>query len=464
MTYDLHHGDCIDYMAHMPYNSVSSIVTDPPYHLLSIVKRFGKESSAPAQFGTDGAYSRHSTGFMGKKWDGGDIAHDPETWAECLRVAKPGAYLLAFGGTRTFHRLAVAIEDAGWEIRDCVMWVYGSGFPKSHDVSKAIDKESGIARKVIGKGISGKMLRANGQNESPYQQGKDRIDFDITAPSTDAAKEWEGWGTALKPAWEPIIMARKPVEGTVASNVLKYGTGAINIDASRIEIDNETVPINKLEEWSGFGQMKQPDYKQEINTKGRWPANLIHDGSEEVLELLPNTESVMSKRGNGIGTGYHGSDAEWDTVRGHEDSGSVARFFYCAKASQEDRNEGVDLNEVSIGHNRFDQCKTCGGYIFQNKDRPSACQCEVPLRKHNTVKGNSHPTVKPIALMRYLCKLVTPPDGVVFDPFMGSGSTGKAALLEGFNFIGCELEDDYFKIAQQRIRSTLIQEEFFKGD
>lgn len=391
--YKLHLGDCIQFMETLDVNSIDSIVTDPPYHLKSIVKRFGKSGSAPAQFGTDGAYSRHSTGFMGKEWDGGDIAHDPKTWAECLRVAKPGAHLLAFGGTRTYHRLACAIEDAGWEIRDCIMWVYGSGFPKSHNL----------------KG------------------------------------EWQGWGTALKPAWEPIIVARKLVEGTVADNVLEYGTGAMNIDGCRVE--GEPVPINKLEEWSGFGQKERPDYAQEINNKGRWPANLIHDGSEEVTGLFPETKSgqwngqIRSKSSN-VDIAPNGSQIFWNA-----NSGSAARFFYCAKASKQDRDEGCEGMEETIQQSVAHGERQYGTLPYTNEKR------EIKPRP----RSNNHPTVKPTDLMRYLCKLVTPPNGVVFDPFMGSGSTGKAAILEGFSFIGCDTESDYINIAQKRIEAAASQ-------
>jgi site-specific DNA-methyltransferase (adenine-specific) len=388
--YTLVCGDCLEYMQTMPDKSVDAVITDPPYHLKSIVKRFGKPERTPAQFGVDGAYSRHSTGFMGKEWDGGDIAHDPKTWEACLRIAKPGAFLLAFGGTRTFHRLACAIEDAGWEIRDCVMWVYGSGFPKSHNL-------------------------------------KD---------------EWKGWGTALKPAWEPIIVARKPVEGSVAENVLKYGTGAMNIDKSRIE--GESIPINKLEEWSGFGQKVKPDYEQEINTKGRWPANLIHDGSEEVTELFPQ---ARSSQGGGQSSGKKSSmfgigDKGWNSGDSqYYDSGSAARFFYCAKASKEDRDEGLDGAQKQF-------LATMGNGIGEREHDPKEPSAWVK---------NNHPTVKPTALMRYLCNLVTQPNGKIFDPFMGSGSTGKAALMDGFNFIGTELDPGYFEIAKRRIEAAAAQ-------
>jgi DNA modification methylase len=377
---------------------------------------------------------------MGKKWDY-DVP-GVEVWAECLRVLKPGGHLLAFAGTRTQHRMAVRIEDAGFEIRDMIAWVYGSGFPKSLDVSKAIDKNNGevgrllrftewmrttgltskqideatetnmgghyltaksqpaiptrrlwsklrplcgevpdwvdelverieAEREVVGTKTAGMgsgntfgMLQSEGDNASANKT------LDITAPSTDAAKQWQGWGTALKPALEPITVARKPLIGTVAENVLQHGTGAINVDGGRVGTE-EIIDFKRKENSitaSGWKDVNRNPYEQ--HSQGRWPANFIHDGSEEVTDLL----------------------------------GSAARFFYCAKASKRDRDE-----------------------------------------------GNHHPTVKPTDLMRYLCRLVTPPDGLVLDPFMGSGSTGKAAALEGFSFIGIEREAEYVAIAQARI-------------
>ena len=419
-------ADCIEHMNTMPPDSVDSIVTDPPYHLTSIVKRFGKEGSAPAQFGTDGAYARASKGFMGKVWDGGDIAFRTEVWEAALRVAKPGAHLLAFGGTRTFHRLAVAIEDAGWEIRDTVMWVYGSGFPKSHNVGKGIDKAAGAEREVVGIDESINIYKEN-KNHKFYAEGSGNPEYakkEITAPATAAAQQWDGWGTALKPAWEPIIVARKPLEGTVAQNVQKWGVGAINIDGCRVgseQLGGGTMPdlrdvgamskeasgIDKL----SFGQNPRPAKRKEQSVyTGRWPANLIHDGSDEVVGLFPDTGKStggrIGKKSMGNVTNVPAGQYEKGDP-GFGDSGSAARFFYCAKANKNDRDE-----------------------------------------------GNMHPTVKPTALMRYLCKLVTRLGGVVLDPFCGSGSTGKAAILEGFRFIGIEKEFEYCEIANARISKT----------
>lgn len=352
---NLYHGDCRDVMRTMEPNSVDSIVTDPPYGL----------------------------SFMGKGWDHG--VPGIEFWVEALRVSKPGAHLLAFGGTRTFHRLTVAIEDAGWDIRDCVMWVYGSGFPKSHNL-------------------------------------KDK---------------WSGWGTALKPAWEPIIMARKPLDGTVAQNVLKYGTGAININGARVGM--EVIPA-QVRGVSKIGTFEGADGNVTPEHTGRWPANLIHDGSDEVLGLFPNTKSGTGAiRKVAQGLFRLGGDGKANIEYG--DSGSAARFFYCAKASKADRDEGLEGFELK---------QTIGGGGTNDPNGNDVCG------KYQSVKSparNYHPTVKPTELMRYLCKLVTQSGGVVMDPFMGSGSTGKAATLEGFNFIGIEQDAEYIKIAEARINN-----------
>ncbi len=390
--FSITNGDCINVMKSMDDNSVDSIVSDPPYGL----------------------------GFMGREWDHGVPGVD--FWVEALRVAKPGAFLLAFGGTRTYHRLAVAIEDAGWEIRDGIGWLYGSGFPKSHNISKAIDKAAGAERKVVGSvpqtgakfKLTEKLIDNGGFNNH------DRTSFDITEPSTDDAKKWDGWGTALKPAWEPVIVARKPFKGTVANNVLKYGTGGINIDGCRVGSD-----------------------------LGRFPANIIHDGSDEVLEVFPYTKSSGGsfKKDDYDIDGGNTSFGRGDYI-GKNDSGSAARFFYCAKASKKDRNEGLDgFDNVITGsmNGSLGETMTLGAASLSKN------------KKQVQPKKNFHPTVKPTDLMRYLCRLVTPPGGTVLDPFMGSGSTGKAAVLEGFNFIGIDLDADYCKIAEARIKNVLTE-------
>ncbi len=386
---DLHLGDCLDVLRTLPDCSVDSVVTDPPYGL----------------------------SFMGNRWDYDVPSQD--VWAECLRVLKPGGHLLAFAGTRTQHRMAVRIEDAGFEIRDMIVWVYGSGFPKSLDVSKAIDKAAGAERQFtpVGNAVkrmipgadqnaTGSWIKDNGRE---YQPG-------VSHAATDAAKQWAGWGTALKPALEPITVARKPLIGTVAENVLQHGTGALNIERCRIATD-PSVDDPRL---SGKGSWKTDKaaknvYEggfagQEIKSSaaGRWPANLIHDGSDEVMAGFPRT----GKSAGGGGVKVPGKNGIYGTFNGHVygdvlgygDQGSAARFFYCAKASKVDRGE-----------------------------------------------GNTHPTVKPTDLMAYLCRLVTPPGGLVLDPFMGSGSTGKAAIREGFRFIGIERDAGYLAIARARI-------------
>jgi site-specific DNA-methyltransferase (adenine-specific) len=326
-------GDCLEVLKNIPDNSVDSIVTDPPYHLTSIVKRFGKEGSAPAQFGTDGAFSRASKGFMGKTWDGGDIAQRPDVWIECLRVLKPGGHMVAFSGSRTYHRMAVAIEDAGFEIRDQIMWVYGSGFPKSHNIGKAVDKLQGNDREVVG-------MKRSGMAEGPFgnpEESKKHIE------DTKGTSEWEGWGTALKPAHEPIVLARKPLsESTVALNVLKWGTGGLNIDESRVPFeDTPNAATNPL--YRQQNDYKMPEKGQEsngavsftssnndISTLGRFPANIIFD--EEAGQVLDQQSGISKTTPN---HNYKHSNTETDsntfTGRGtytpREDKGGASRFF-----------------------------------------------------------------------------------------------------------------------------------------
>ena len=388
---------------------VDAIVTDPPYHLTSIVERFGKEGSAPAK-DKDGAFKRQSVGFMGKEWDGGDIAFDPMTWSLCLGLLKPGGHLIAFSASRNYHRMAVAIEDAGFEIRDQIMWLYGSGFPKSLNIGKAIDKKLGNEREVVGKGKPmsslGVMHDDNWQSDNEYNE-------------TKGNSEWEGWGTALKPAHEPIVLARKPLsEKSVADNVLKYGTGAINIDACRVEtnpeVDDMLREVDRKERVSetwkeGSGFKNENNNLTGVREDGRYPANIMHDGLQE----------------------------EW------------ARYFYCPKTSTEERNrglEGFSAKPIAWGNQAKAELKR-GNLNFA---------ADGDGTKHNKVamRLNTHPTVKPVELMKYLCRLVTPKGGTVLDPFMGSGSTGMAAKDEGFDFIGIEKEKEYYEIAEARIKKT----------
>jgi site-specific DNA-methyltransferase (adenine-specific) len=422
--FTLYHGDNREVLKELADNSIDSIVTDPPYEL----------------------------GFMGKKWDASGIAFNVEVWQECLRVLKPGGHLLAFSGSRTYHRMAVAIEDAGFEIRDQIMWIYGSGFPKSHNISKGLDKAAGVEREILGIARLQPDIRGNNYAQGQREYGGDTVPQYITKPATDEAKQWQGWGTALKPAHEPIVVARKPLIGTVAANVLTYGTGGLNIDASRVgraEGDdsvagNRTATFGTQETQSGgdgSGGWEQ-------NTGGRWPANVIHDGSDEVVALFPNSKGFATQNSGPNVKVYTGnsllhSKTEFPPVRlGFNDDGSAARFFYCAKASKRDRNEGLE---------GFDVVKA--GSLKMRTDAHS------DKNGMNTApRANHHPTVKPTDLMRYLCRLITPPNGTVLDPFMGSGSTGKAAIYEGFNFIGIELTDEYLPIAKARIEFALADE------
>jgi len=406
----VYHGNCLDVLKTLADNSVDAIITDPPYDLT----------------GGDGSKG----GFMGNSWDATGVAFRKETWEECLRVLKPGGHLLSFGGTRTWHRMATAIEDAGFEIRDNIMWIYGKAFPKSHNISKAIDRKLGAVRQVIG-------VNKNVVRESKKRGGSDYTGFtkanpEITAAATDEAKQWEGWGTALKPCVEPIVLARKPVEGTVAENVLKWGTGGINIDGSRIPAGaNETFenvtgqPITKLATRRA-GETDE-EYENRVNNSpeqqvaldklkniGRFPANIILD--EEAAALM-DKQSGHSKSGGAINRWKGGArpwggaaGKEYESVPGPSDEGGASRFFYVAKAGAKDRSEGLE------------------GF------------------------KNEHPTVKPTKLMQYLCDLITPPGGTILDPFTGSGSTGKAALLNGYKFIGIEMTEEYLPIIEARLK------------
>jgi len=410
--FNLFKGDSRQVLPLMKDNSIDSIVCDPPYEL----------------------------GFMGKSWDSTGIANDPKLWKEVLRVLKPGGHLLAFSGSRTYHRMAVAIEDAGFEIRDQIMWVYGSGFPKSHNISKGIDKAAGAEREVVGRNPNS---RENATKDNTlYESGTvGKTDY-ITTAATAAAKQWQGWGTALKPAHEPIVLARKPVEGTVANNVLTYGVGGINIDGTRVGSEGGTFKASKPEGISngiyGEGINGKVDIG-ELNS-GRFPANFIHDGSDEVVELFPDTKGKIGMRQQASTRGlYEGGTSFGDTKisDGISDSGSAARFFYCAKASKRDRNEGLDE-----------------GFVAKKSDTRDAIGAGI-WEQMNAAHKNHHPTVKPTDLMQYLCRLITPPNGTILDPFLGSGSTGKAAMYEGFNFVGIELTQEYLPIAKARIEFAL---------
>jgi site-specific DNA-methyltransferase (adenine-specific) len=449
-SYTLHIGNNLDILPTLPDNSVDSIVTDPPYEL----------------------------GFMGKKWDNSGIAYSVELWTQCLRVLKPGGHLLSFGGTRTWHRVAVAIEDAGFEVRDSIAWMYGSGFPKSLDVSKAIDKAAGAEREVLtetvedlfGEREQTKTKSAGIGTGDSYgkivgeRQKAATNSVDITAPATPEAQQWEGWGTALKPAFEPIVVARKPLIGTVAENVLTHGTGGLNIDGSRISTTDRFGGGAKGS--SGFAANYDSEGWTPGSDLGRWPANVILD--EYTAELLDEQSGhSVSKPFQGDGKKHFSRSmsggAKAFSGSTHNDSGGASRFFYVAKASKRDRNEGLeDIEGKEIGgkgNGLARTCAVCGASIMN--------PCECPDRTFvNPTRQNFHPTVKPTDLMRYLIKLVTPPGGVVLDPFTGSGSTGKAAILEGFRFIGCELTEDYIPIIEGRLQhaETMAAEAEAKKD
>ena len=485
-------GSCLDRLPELADNSVDAVVCDPPYEL----------------------------GFMGKSWDSSGIAFNSAVWAECLRVLNPGGHILAFGGSRTWHRIAVAVEDAGFEIRDSIAWLYGSGFPKSLDVSKAIDKGTGenrarqlrftewmrstgvdqqdCAQTILGFAKNIESARAMAQHyfsdkQQPAIATADVFDamrhllpevpeeierlvaertgiewtayknrevigegsgatnpgfsgkrygesvsknWDITVPATADAVKWQGWGTALKPAFEPVIVGRKPLVGTVAANVLVWGTGGLNIDGTRIGGGGQL-------KWStprgmGFSGGADSDGVATSNLQGRWPSNVMLD---EVTAGLVDKQSGVSA-GDGKPRKSKASDSFGTFATGHRvtagfgDSGGASRFFYVAKASKRDRNEGLDGLDEKRESDRVKDDGVGG---------------DNPRNRSNNAKTNFHPTVKPTDLMRQLVRLVTPPGGVVLDPFTGSGSTGKAAILEGFQFIGCELTEDYLPIIQGRI-------------
>lgn len=446
-------GDCRLSMAAMEDASVDAIVCDPPYEL----------------------------GFMGKKWDASDIAFDLEVWRQALRVLKPGGHLLAFSGTRTYHRMTCAIEDAGFEIRDCIGWHYGSGFPKSLDVSKAIDKAAGAEREVVGER---KTYKGMGGAEYDQLRGVSSPIVTVTAPATDAAAKWQGWGTALKPAWEPIVVARKPLEGTVAGNVLKHGTGAMNIDGCRIATSDPTSRTFSpavYEGPSGYRTVRTVETTTGGSPFGRWPANIIlshapdcEDGvcvegcpcaeMDRQSGELPGRKRGIMHRGIWSGTsiggnGVYGTSAPTESIVGYSDSGGASRFFsqldyeeadfpsfyYTAKASRREREAGCEALPARSGAEAVEREEGSAG---TQSPRAGAGRTASEIR-------NAHPTVKPIAVMAWLVRLVTPKDGVVLDPFTGSGTTGVAALREGMRFVGCELSEEYAEIARARMRVAL---------
>ena len=451
---DIRHGDSREVLKTLADASIDSVVCDPPYALVSVVQRFGNSPRSERTEKTENPYGRTGRGFMGQKWDTGETAFAVEFWAEVMRVLKPGGHVVAFSGTRTYHRLACAIEDAGFEMRDMLQWLYGSGFPKSHDVSKGIDKaedyrlQAAVRRAAVAAvEAAGLALPNNSRhdwtvgNHAPGDKwwaefqswipglsdsDRERVEgaivetvqksagwftqgdiYTIRASATETSAIWEGWGTALKPACEPIVLARKPLAGTVVGNVLVHGTGALNIDGCRVGDEGGTAkaaPVKTTKTVNTFGNGLNGGVVRTIDA-GRWPANVVHDGSDEVLSLFPDTASGGYLPEGGMRS--HGSTYGAPNARGEQkftgSDGSAARFFYTAKADATDR------------------------------------------------LGSKHPTVKPTDLMRWLCRLVTPPGGLVLDPFAGSGSTGVAAVFEGFDAILIEREAEYVDDIRRRI-------------
>lgn len=406
--YKLYKGNVLDMLEVIEKESIDSIITDPPYGLTSITKRFSKDNASPAKFGKDGAFSRLSKGFMGKEWDGSGVECNVETWKRCYDVLKDGGYLLAFGGSRTYHRIACAIEDAGFEIRDCIMWLYGTGFPKSTDIGLMIDKHNGVESKVVGVKTEGTSSSLSGiWNFNKEGDNSMQKEFQVK----DARNEWGGWKTALKPAYEPIIVARKPIKITLIENVQINRVGALNIKDCKIETERDT-RRNKggIKDKYVGGKLKKNYNQFEHREDGRrYPANVILDDSKEVKDCFYNNEN---------------------------------RFFYCAKATRKDRDEGLD---------EFETTQITDGSVRGNSETAGAYGANPAKKK------NIHPTVKPTELIQYLVKLVNAKGATILDPFMGSGSTGKAVMYENmernmeYKFIGIDITEDYLPIAKARI-------------
>jgi site-specific DNA-methyltransferase (adenine-specific) len=411
-------GDNILSLKKLPENSIDSIVTDPPYGL----------------------------SFMYKKWD--YEVPSVEFWQEVLRILKPGGHVLSFGGTRTYHRMVVNMEDAGFEIRDQIMWIYGSGFPKSLNIGKAFDKKKGNEREVVGETAPrGGAIHGGGQSVG------------IPDIITKGSSQYEGWGTALKPANEPICLARKPLsEKTIVDNVIKWGTGGINVDGCRIGTDDK-LSIHKGNLFNGNSGIETNDsFISNGQESGRFPANILFD--EEAAQVLDEQSGISKakKERVGIKGGQSLHEGGWKKdVEGKwpgDNGGGASRFFYVAKVSKKERNLGLDNfedKEKTIT-NQSKKCNICNKWELAASGEEYICKCET--RDWNTpIQKNNHPTLKPINLMTYLCRLITPPGGIVLDPFMGSGSTGISACLEGFRFVGMELDEDYFKIAEARVNN-----------
>ena len=427
-TIKIINGDCLTEIDKLGANSIECVVTDPPYEL----------------------------NFMGKGWDNAGVSFNKETWGKCLRVLKPGGYLLAFGGTRTYHRIACAIEDAGFEIRDCIMWLYGSGFPKSMNISKGIEarekygKANTVAKRQIEQDGNGREYKIIQTNNGAMGEKKEFTRKEYV-PKLDEAKKWQGWGTCLKPSYEPIIVARKPFKGSLVDNVMKYGVGGLNIDECRVGNEERTQFSGRSQSKSTVYNSYNQDSAHYETVQGRFPANTIltygEADSDEVCGGFPQTKGTKTNsklldiRGNNYNNSHKTLDIAYE--RGYDDSGSASRYFYCAKASKRDRDEGLE---------EFGKDTTDDG-----RNKP----IDNPYLRGKTMRHNTHPTVKPTALMQYLIRLVAPKGATILDPFMGSGSTGKAVMYEnkdrdaGYKFIGIEKEEEYCKIAEARIKSAM---------
>ena len=396
MKITLHTGDNREILKQYPDNHFDSVCTDPPYGLA----------------------------FMNKKWD--YSVPSKETWEEVLRVLKPGGHLISFSSSRTYHRMAVNVEDAGFEIRDQLQWLYGSGFPKSHNIGKYHTKmkDTGKCRSYTKTGL--------GDTNGRFAQGGQGT---VKTEQIEIDSEWKGWGTALKPAQEPIVLARKPLsEKTVLNNVLKWGTGGLNIDGCRVE-HNDTLTGGFGNGAIGFGGGDAKGVEWKKKTEGRWPANVIHDGSDEVLEGFPESKGTVGAKLTTGNVSYFDNKKGQSRTKGIIDEGSAARFFYCAKVSKKERNAGLEAfdDRIPVGRD------------------PGQDERSVPNKPRPITSKNHHPTVKPVDLMAYLVRLITPPGGIVLDPFMGSGSTGMAAKQEGNSFVGIDMEKEYTDISQARI-------------
>lgn len=451
-------GDNLEILKNYPDNYFDAVVTDPPYGL-------GKEPDTAKMLSAwleHGYMEVKGSGFMGKEWDA--FVPQPIFWKEVFRVLKHGGHVLAFYGTRTYDWGVMAMRLAGFEVRDCIQWVYGSGFPKSHNISKAIDKMYGAEREVVGKSKAGSKERKGHKGDMaimPFQS--ETVELNLTAPATDQAKEWEGWGSALKPANEPIVLARKPLEKglSIAENVLKWGTGAINIDGCRVGFTDNVNMDSKKKDFNtmGYGGANDTSEANMYNSQGRFPANLIlgcscadeenhnedcpirimdeQSGELKSGKMTPNHKRTTDGSKNGI---YGKFDVNHPLAETYGDKGGASRFFYVAKASKSERNKGLEGFEE----------KRASAYGYEIGLGENG---EGMFKDRNPIKQNFHPTVKPIKLMQYLVRLVTPPNGIVLDPFCGSGTTGVACKLEGFQFVGLEQDLEYSKIAEARIRN-----------